>query len=39
LSVSDTIRLLLVRIVAEKALPFEIKMPNAGDAAAMSELE
>jgi DNA-damage-inducible protein J len=28
LSVSDAIRLLLVRLAAEKALPFEIKVPN-----------
>jgi len=39
LSVSDAIRLLLVRIAAEKALPFEIKVPNAETRAAMSELE
>jgi len=29
LSVSDAIRLLLVRVATEKALPFEIKVPNA----------
>jgi DNA-damage-inducible protein J len=28
LSVSDAVRLLLVRVVAEKALPFEVKVPN-----------
>ena len=28
LSLSDAVRLLLVRIVAEKALPFEIRVPN-----------
>ena len=39
LSVSDAIRLLLVRVAAEKALPFEIKVPNAETRAAMSELE
>jgi DNA-damage-inducible protein J len=39
LSVSDAIRLLLVRIAAEKALPFEIKVPNAETRAAMAELE
>jgi DNA-damage-inducible protein J len=39
LSVSDAIRLLLVRIAAEKALPFEIEVPNAKTRAAMAELE
>ena len=36
LSVSDAIRLRLVRIAAEKALPFEIKVPNAETRTAMS---
>jgi len=39
LSVSDAIRLLLVRVATEKALPFEIKVPNAETGAAMAELE
>jgi DNA-damage-inducible protein J len=39
LSVSDAIRLLLVRVAAERALPFEIKVPNAETRAAMSELK
>jgi DNA-damage-inducible protein J len=39
LSVSDAIRLLLVRVAAEKALPFEIKVPNTETRAAMAELE
>ena len=39
LSVSDAIRLLLVRVAAEKALPFEIQVPNAETRAAMAELE
>ena len=39
LSVSDAIRLLLIRVAADKALPFEIKMPNAETRAAMAELE
>ena len=39
LSVSDAIRMLLMRVAAEKALPFEIKVPNAETRAAMSELE
>ncbi|MGO9674144.1 MAG: type II toxin-antitoxin system RelB/DinJ family antitoxin [Methylocella sp.] len=29
LSVSDAIRMMLVRVAAEKALPFEVKAPNA----------
>jgi DNA-damage-inducible protein J len=37
LSVSDAVRLLLTRVAAEKALPFEIKVPNATSVAAMSE--
>lgn len=39
LSVSDAIRLLLVRVAAEKALPFELKVPNPETRAAMAELE
>jgi antitoxin component of RelBE/YafQ-DinJ toxin-antitoxin module len=39
LSVSDAIRLLLVRVAAERALPFEVKVPNANTRAAISELE
>ena len=29
MSVSDAVRMLLVRVVAEKALPFDVKIPNA----------
>ncbi len=29
LSVSDAIRMMLVRVAAEKALPFEARVPNA----------
>lgn len=29
LSVSDAIRMMLVRVAAEKALPFKVKVPNA----------
>jgi DNA-damage-inducible protein J len=32
LSLSDAIRMLLVRVAAEKALPFEVKVPNADTA-------
>ena len=39
LSVSDAIRLLLVRVAAEKALPFEVKVPNTETQAAITELE
>jgi DNA-damage-inducible protein J len=39
LSVSDAIRLLLVRAAAERALPFEIKVPNTATRAAMAEIE
>jgi DNA-damage-inducible protein J len=37
LSVSDAVRVLLTRVAAEKALPFEVKVPNAKTAAAMKE--
>jgi DNA-damage-inducible protein J len=29
LSVSDAVRMLLVRVAAEKALPFEVRVPSA----------
>jgi len=35
LSVSDAIRLLLVRVAAEKALPFDVRVPNATTLKAM----
>ena len=37
LSVSDAVRVLLTRVAAEKALPFEVKAPNATTAAGMQE--
>jgi DNA-damage-inducible protein J len=37
LSVSDAVRVLLTRVATEKALPFEIRVPNATTAAAMRE--
>ena len=37
LSVSDAVRVLLTRVAAEKALPFDLKVPNAGTALAMKE--
>jgi len=35
LTLSDAVRLLLTRVAAEKALPFEIRVPNAQTLAAM----
>jgi DNA-damage-inducible protein J len=37
LSVSDAVRVLLTRVAAEQALPFEVKVPNPTTAAAMRE--
>jgi DNA-damage-inducible protein J len=37
LSVADAIRLLLIRVAREKALPFEVEVPNAETIAAMEE--
>ena len=39
LTVSDAIRLMLMRVAAEKAMPFAVKVPNAETIAAMEELE
>lgn len=39
LSISDAIRMLLVRVAEEKRLPFEVKMPNKETFEAMAELE
>jgi len=39
LSVSDAIRLLMLRIADERRLPFEVKAPNAATREAMAELE
>lgn len=39
LSVSDAIRLLLVRIAADEEFPFPIRTPNAATRRAMKELE
>jgi DNA-damage-inducible protein J len=35
MSVSDAVRMLLVRVAAEKALPFDVKVPNATTVKAM----
>ncbi len=37
LSVSDAVRVLLTRVAAEQALPFELRVPNAKTRAAMEE--
>jgi len=39
LTVSDAIRLLLLRVADEKRLPFSIQVPNAATAKAMKELD
>ncbi len=39
LSVSDAVRVLLVRVAAEQALPFDLRVPNTTTRAAMAELE
>jgi DNA-damage-inducible protein J len=38
LSISDAIRLLMLRVADERRLPFEIKAPNAATVQAMDEL-
>ncbi len=35
ISVSDAVRMLLIRVAAEKALPFEVKVPNPKTVKAM----
>jgi len=39
LTLSDLVRVAVTRVAAEKALPFEIKIPNAETRAAMREIE
>ncbi|MDR3717331.1 MAG: type II toxin-antitoxin system RelB/DinJ family antitoxin [Bryobacteraceae bacterium] len=39
LSISDAIRLLMLRVADERRLPFEVKAPNATTRKAISELE
>jgi DNA-damage-inducible protein J len=39
LSISDAIRLLMLRVVDERRLPFEVKAPNATTRRAIAELE
>jgi DNA-damage-inducible protein J len=39
LSVSDAVRVFLMRVIAEKQLPFALKVPNAETRAAMAEAD
>lgn len=39
LSVSDAVRLLLTRVVADQAFPLELKVPNAATRSAMAEAD
>lgn len=39
LSISDAIRLLMLRVIDERKLPFEVKAPNATTRKAIAELE
>ncbi len=39
LSLSDAIRLMLVRVVSDKALPFDVRIPNAETQAAMRDIQ
>jgi DNA-damage-inducible protein J len=39
LSISDAIRLLMMRIADERRLPFEVKVPRAATRKAISQLE
>lgn len=39
LSVSDAIRLMLVRVVSDKALPFDVRIPNAETQAALRDIQ
>jgi len=39
LSVSDAIRLLLIRVANEERLPFALKVPNSATRKAMGQLE
>jgi DNA-damage-inducible protein J len=39
LSISDAIRLLMLRVADERRLPFDIKVPNSRTRKAITELE
>lgn len=39
LTVSDAVRMMLMRVAREKALPFDVRTPNAATREAIGELE
>lgn len=39
LSISDAIRLLMIRVADERCLPFEVRVPNSDSRRAIRELE
>ena len=39
LSVSDAVRVFLMRVIAEKQMPFALRVPNAKTTAAMTEAD
>ena len=39
LSISDAIRMLMLRVADEQRMPFEVRVPNAATRAAINELE
>ena len=39
LSISDAIRLLLIRVATDKAMPFDLRAPNAVSQAAMRDIQ
>ena len=39
ISVSDAVRMMLVRVAAEKALPFDVRVPNAKTIKAMQSAD
>ena len=39
LSISDAVRVFLMRVIAEKQMPFALKVPNAETRAAMAEAD
>ena len=39
MSVSDAVRIFLTRVVAEQAIPFDVRVPNAKTVSAMNEAD
>jgi DNA-damage-inducible protein J len=39
MSVSDAVRIFLTRVVAEQAIPFDVRVPNTTTVAAMNEAD